>query len=970
MGGYYSSIEDLKYDSDLRKRIEEAIQGTIKEASDYSEISKKVVKVETKNQQFGNNSFDTGGHVLIGNNEKPITINQKVKAASVVHTLHLANYLKKQKEPIVQIITSDLAGLTEKNSSEKELPKWYDPTYILSLIGISAINAQFDFDNQRINYTVDPGKEQLEKYKENVKKALTTRNEKQKLNKEWNDSHAVTREINQIKQEDLKQAQDELKDLYNSAASTELKANLEKSMNEKNEANRNLSHYLSLYINSDIYKLYHDNVESRDPITGELIYDEKTKAAYETVINNEIYKNSFQSEKDANTFNEATDTKTLLSELKKSTEFTIWGSYVKYLLEYGGFDDLTAFKNEINKISLSTWLSRFFKSEYNEYFTKTYGADKMKAFKKDIETFMNTYNVYVENAYMTALANIITAYQKDPKFARYLHKLLYNDEISESELDSENKTYYECVKKNKEYDELTPFEKRNKSKPKKCEDLRTAYPDLAVKGSNLNDIYTNIMKYKKLASTAQIRYVDYQNKFKQEHKETADRIDELEKEIKALEDDLNDPETINSLKYYEYYDTEELSENLLNKLTKDIDKSEIEFNKVWDDDSETSESRVLFAAYNRQWIAENDIKRWKMAIEGWEMYQMCSDKAAAIINAEPNGPHNVYKLLQDIINSEEYKSAYDEYTKEMTENEKQTLVDVSDVIMESKNDKLYSDYTNYLDMLNEWRESIIGINAIMNCVYSQPGEYKEEHAGEYQLITDNWASYNAAIAAYPPLHEEYLSMKADFEKKYGDAFEKKAEMSKAIETLKAIKSEIKHILDNYDEIVNGNPKQNKSFEDLFAILASGYVQNVNEKMETFKTKTTNIFRNIEECSEMYASNQITIQGSFNHEVDLEQTIDLKAMLENSVRILDGDITKIKDNIKKKNKTTTSIKQEKSITDTISIDEEEEEEEQSLPTWLIILIIILSVVLVGGIVFIIMLKLKKRRNVKQLITVNK
>lgn len=967
MGGNYSSIEELKYDANLRERIKEAIQGTIKEATDYVEISKKVVKVDTKSQQVASNNINTGGHVLIGNNAKPITINQKVKAVSVVHTLHLSNYLKKQTNPLVQIVTSDLAGLSEKKASEKEMPNWYDPAYILSLLGIPTLKAEFDFDKQRIIYTPDPGKEKRDSLKEEVKKAFEERNKKQKLNKEWNDAHEVSREINQLKQEELEGYKKELKKIYESKASVELKENLTKALEQKQEAGDNYNSQMNVFLTSSLYELYHANSGRYNQNTGELILDTKTSELHKKITDNEIYKKEYKNEKEYEIFNSpaVTTINDLSQRLDEVEESSVWGDYVRYLIKAGAWSDLAELRSEVNKTPETTLLNRFSSSDYKSYLITTYGKEAYESFLKDIEAFSNAYAEYVDKSYLSALADVIAAYNKDKTYGLYLHKLLYNDEIT-------NEQIAETLKTNEE-NCLIKFGNN-------CMGGNIVrYSDLLDKANNLNDTYNKIMKYKNEYSSAEVKYLDYQAKFKKDNKADAERVEQLEKDISALEEDLKDPEVVNALKYYEYYDTEELTDALIMKLIDNIDKEELKYKKMSNDEEETKASDELFEAYNDQWTANNDILLAKSTIEITTPYRDCANAAANTVKNYPKGPGHVTAILNEIQQSEDYKKAYDEYTKSLSENEKSVIVDIPDVIAESKNDKLYSEYTRYLNAYNNWYESVIGFQAVMNSVFNQSSKYKKEHDWEYTCIGTSWTSYMSAAEAYPKLNEIYLKMKEEFEKKYGDSFEKLGTQLKLVSNLKAIKQDIQTVIDNYDEIVNGNPKQYKTFDDLFSILSSGYVQNVNEKMETFEQKSKNIIQNIKECSDMFALNQITVQGSYNNEININQSISLVTELTNNVKIITEDIEKIKTNIKAKNKTTENIKQ------TTSIDDFEEEEEDtgedyvktpnktesSFPTWLIIVIIILSIVFIGGAVFIIMWNTRrKKKGVKQIITVNK
>ena len=157
MGGNYSDINDMQNDTALRQLIKEAIKGSIIEANSYHETEQKVESANTSTHQVGVNEVNSAGHVILGSADNPMNITQKIKAESVVRTLHVANYARKQKEPIVQLVTCDLAGMTQQDAAEKELPNWYDPKYILEMLGYQIKDAQFNFDQNRIEYWLSVG---------------------------------------------------------------------------------------------------------------------------------------------------------------------------------------------------------------------------------------------------------------------------------------------------------------------------------------------------------------------------------------------------------------------------------------------------------------------------------------------------------------------------------------------------------------------------------------------------------------------------------------------------------------------------------------------------------------------------------------------------------------------------------------------------------------------------------------------
>ena len=151
MGGY-NSIEDLKNDETIRNLIKESLNCVFDMQEEYKENIKNVVEVDVSSQVIGSNEVDSGGGVMIGSGKNGIKINQKTNLQTEVQTMYYGNFLSKQNNPVIQMISSDMLNMTEKDNSEKEMPNFYDAVYVMNMLGFNVIEANFDFENDRVEY--------------------------------------------------------------------------------------------------------------------------------------------------------------------------------------------------------------------------------------------------------------------------------------------------------------------------------------------------------------------------------------------------------------------------------------------------------------------------------------------------------------------------------------------------------------------------------------------------------------------------------------------------------------------------------------------------------------------------------------------------------------------------------------------------------------------------------------------------
>ena len=117
MGGY-SSIEDLKNDSNIRSIIEKSINTIYEMQNNYHENIREVKYIDTSSSVIGDNTVDSGGGVIIGTGDDGVVITQTTNIQTVMQTMYYANFLSKNTEPIVSLRTSEFLNMTDKNNMD------------------------------------------------------------------------------------------------------------------------------------------------------------------------------------------------------------------------------------------------------------------------------------------------------------------------------------------------------------------------------------------------------------------------------------------------------------------------------------------------------------------------------------------------------------------------------------------------------------------------------------------------------------------------------------------------------------------------------------------------------------------------------------------------------------------------------------------------------------------------------------
>lgn len=937
MGGTYSSIEDLKNDEDFRNMIKEAIKGSIEETNEYQKTVKKVEQVSAKAQQIGSNTVNSYGHAVLGNADKGgINITQKTNLSSVIKTLHIANYLsaETQKNPVVQVVASDMLGLSKEDSFEKELPNWYDPKYILEMLGYRIREAKFNWEESKIEYSLDPGEEQSQSYKDNVKKSFDDRQEQHKQNKIWNENHAVVREFYNKKKAKVDELQKQLDDIYNSDDSRELKQKLAEKQAQMTNATNTANMYVSLFQSGALWKVYENEhiVENKDS-KDYVILDDKVKDAYNKVLNHETYKTTFKGANDDNTMTNATSYGTINKFVEQLDNTKIYGKFIssqaqRYRNKRDDETDadlLKCFINEIKSIGRLSWLNLYY--DINYYTPKLKQAeddeeeedptapdepvdsgDTTKSSKssrhKSTSSTTTSSSTSTKNGISTNSSNNDNI---DDEFIDILNEFI--NIYAEYQQKIVLKALYEITQHYNDDIETNDSHKASMLKWLTNSNSWENYENVAAISSQLEwdtakESYNNIKKAYEDVSRAEIEYKNEQRTYIAKHTNQQKQIENIQNQQKAIQTELSSQEAIDAMTYYEYWDTEPISQELVNKLRADHDVKKAQFEKDFTNNEETKKSQDVFNAKSRMLNAQSDQQMWKEIIRGTPPYMKSSDILSE--GFDKTGNAQIKQMKKDIENSKEYKEAKTEFTKGMTSYELQ-YINMGSIIASMDNDNIQQKYLNYLKALDNWNNSRLGFDRITSyAIYDLDNDYKKQNEATIDNIKTNYNSYKQAKSSEAKYKVEYIQLKNEYEDRFGDYLEGLASQQEEVSRIYAKYSEIKAFWENYDEVVNGKFYKFRTFDELYSMLAAGYTQNISKKLNNFEKLTTNIIKNMSESVTLFATNKINIVGPFSNRVDVEQTNNAIVRFKSNVQLLTDSIDNIKQQIKKntnnKNKT--------------------------------------------------------------------
>lgn len=154
--GNINSMEELKNSEEIKNLVKESIKTIYSMQNEYKSKIESEVMINVKSDNIGSNNVSSGGGVMIGKGDKGINIKQIGNVQTEMQTVYYSNFLSKSgKSPIVKLICSDMLEMTDKDNFDEEMPNFYDPIYIMTMLGFNVKNAEFDFDKGVIRYEIN-----------------------------------------------------------------------------------------------------------------------------------------------------------------------------------------------------------------------------------------------------------------------------------------------------------------------------------------------------------------------------------------------------------------------------------------------------------------------------------------------------------------------------------------------------------------------------------------------------------------------------------------------------------------------------------------------------------------------------------------------------------------------------------------------------------------------------------------------
>lgn len=900
MGANWSSLEDMKNDPDLRNMLKSAIQGTITQASDYQTQVTQVEAPNMKDHQVGINKVDTDNKPLIGNPDKPIVFKQTTNSTSVVKTMFISDYLHKQQDPYITTVTYDLAGLSQEDAADKELPNWYDPKYIMEALGYQIEEASFDFDSavEGINYKIQPTGESSEDYKKRIIDNFNKQQAQHAKNKKWNEDHATNLKYFQDKQKQLEDLQKQLDDIVNSDSAQDLKDQLAKTQQQKQNAQSDANNIINRFCVSDLWLAYQsiyllkdkDDINSDYKINANL--DETVAQKLNIVGTDPIF------------------TKTYMDLYKKYNDKL--SNDMKQANPDISQDDID---KKINKTSFMVYLNLYFDSDYNTQIAIKYGSS-FGDFQNKIREFLKTYSEYQSNARLTALQ----------KLAEY----------SDASVDSRK--------------EFLPGHKslcKNK-----------------IAWQNVKDWYDEVKNDMNLAASMDIEYNNLIDTYTKSHADAKKKMDDLQTQIDQLNDELNTQDAKDALTVYQYWDTDEITQDLVYKIRDDKVNTETQFDSLWDDKDEAAAAKDMNDKQASMFFAQSDISYWEMVLRSSAAFQAKSSDIAAAIkkNDQENGDDNVKNKLNIVLNSDAYKKALDDYNKSEQSKHEITYDATAEVVLFANDDTLTQQYVDYMNAYQDWYDSQFGIDSVVN--HDMGKKWNKNNKSNIDTMNDDYDHYKTSQTNYDTYHQQYLDAKNAYKEKYGDHWNQVQDMNNKLNQIKTAYNDIKSIWDSYDDVIN-NKMKFISFNELYDIFTSGFVQKISEKTQNFTDIRKNIVQNVTESANLYSMNLIKVSGRFADSLDVNQSNNLIQTIEHRLDVVADGIDNIKNlsdqDTDKKTDTTSNTDNDdnddnKDNTD--NGDKDDKDKDDGLST-IIIVVIVLSALFVIGIIIITVIIIKRR-----------
>lgn len=750
MGGY-SSIEALKSDENIRNLIKESINSIYEMQDEYHESVKEVTKIDVDSDVIGSNEVNSGGGVMIGSGKDGINISQSTNLQTEMQTMYYGNFLSKNDEPIVQLVSSDLLNMTQKDNAEKEMPNFYDPVYIMTLLGFNVKFAEFDFENNRIKYIVDYSDVKDQINEQNIQE-YERMNEEQNEHKKHNEKYKVRRKYLLDLQDKLKEVNEKYNDLLVNGGKGAVKSSdLTAVQSEISIAQQNVDKGIvdlqnNKVVNEKLKEKYED---------GDIPLDSKVEEKLNAVLSNKIFKENVEEVK-----------KKYIEEAKKA-----------------GVSE----KDATEQLTDNTIISLFNNalSQSRDSIIAVYGEEEVNNFSNSITEYLTDYNNYMQTVFLAMIKECLSEYSEEDS----------SDDVK------------------------------------------------ALKA--LDDKYRSDIN---LLNELNIKYQVLSEQFDKENPDITEELFELGNEIKRLTAELSSSESTLALKYYEYYDTEPITKELISKIDEDIEQKN-ELMKQYDAVDPNfkvlrDKSTNLFNAYI---FSTQDADYDMVQIQNNKAYQ---NNVKLVTSALENDNENMKKIKSQITNTEEYKKAYDEYTKKMYDIQKD-YVTVSEIVNYSKNQKLMDLYLEYTKEREKYYSSVT-LQTIVNC---ENQDNKEE---DVEKLKELAAKYNKDTYLASKYKKEYDEVQDQIKKM--DKYDKYVEVSYEWQKLRTAKIKFENVLDAYEDSI-ATDYQYMMFEKLYNMLTSGYMANMNEKILNIKDKVKNIETNITRSTYNYAQNKISINGN-------------------------------------------------------------------------------------------------------------
>ena len=819
MGVAVSSLDELKTNSTIRDMIKNAIQGTITQASDYQEEVKNVQVVNTQAHQIGMNYVYTKDNPLLAEPDHPITFTQSVKANSVVQTNYLFAYMRKNEDNVyTQTISYDLAGISVKDAADEELPNWYDPMYLIKLLGLTPVEAKFNFDKNGIEYKLTQGETPIEDYKKTVQQSFDDEASHRNVKRQWNEDHAEAYAYYSDKQKQLDDLNKQLTDLTKTDEMEQTDVKMADIQQQQSTVDYDIQFDLSKFRNLTIWQAYKKKYILSDADANDdydVSLDSDTKRLFDDVINDSVYKAT-------------------LPDMRQKYRNDVKDSMQKA----GKWDNKKSDDENLKYISFITYFDLYSNSKYNDGLMEKYG-DEYIDLKNKIKTFESAYSEFQINITYKAIADI-----KDTVDA------------SKDDKKAKSKLLPDFSKNSGEWDETA-------------------------------ELYDHLKDTMATRDDLKIEYREAMEKYMADHPKLKEQIDDITSKIDAIKAELSTQEASDAMTHYEYYETEPISDELIDKLNDDVFDATVKYNDLVKEDNEaTQASKELFNAQCDMNTSKADIDYYKMIVSNSDLYKI---SAANISKDLPeDGNDDVKAALAKVTNDQKYIDSKKDLESK-TKDYEQSFITKDAIVLNANDADLDIAYVNYLQIRQDWYDSVMGFEAVAEHEDNDTKKYRKKNEDECKQYDDNYGSYKTSRDHYNGVAKpRYDKLKKDYDAKYGTLFQDLSDALQNLEKFKGLYSTTQSTWRTYNEVC-GDAYLFMSFDTYVEMLSSGYVQHIDKKISDITKIGENITENINESVYLYAMNIIHIEGRFTDNVKVVQSNDVLQEMKNGVAKVVKDV---------------------------------------------------------------------------------